>query len=416
MSYIRLLFQPIPRWLWLGQTLSATGSRLHSLALLWIAYQLTGSALAMGATGVLDSIVATVVGLAGSAYADRRDRLLMAALVDTARAVFVLALPCLIWTGHLHYIWLLVFSVVMGAFDALFDPAFEGALPGLMDRQTFYTLAGLLDTPSRLARIFGPGFAGMLLTVLPVSGFFVLDALSFAASAISILRVRQLSPESRSTSNRDGSAFTWHSGLKGLRFIAGHRPLLIVFSMDFVGNLGFPVFSLGGVMLMTHSLHAGLAGYGWFIGAYGIGSLFGNGLSGNWNVPIPRPIQATGGWLGIGLAFAGMGLVHSLAADLCLSAFAGAFGAMAHVSRAAYLASEVPSGMLSKVHGVRNINGVVSSAIGMAVCGVLLDRTGVLSAFMVIGLAVALVDGWMLWRLGRFTLQRKKTIVPTTSL
>ena len=77
--------------LWLGQLLSAFGTQLNSLALVWIAVETGGEnagfVVAAGATGRL------LFSLIGGAYADRVDRQKMMVRCDVLCAIAVATLP-----------------------------------------------------------------------------------------------------------------------------------------------------------------------------------------------------------------------------------------------------------------------------------------------------------------------------------
>lgn len=176
------------------------------------------------------------------------------------------------------------------------------------------------------------------------------------------------------------------------RIVRTSRSLVAIFAIDALGNIGFPAYSLGALVLASSRLHAGAGGYGLLIAAYGLGSLLGNLIVGNlgssrWSVPL-----AVGRWSGIGLGFVGLALSHSLGWAIAAVALAGCCGATAHVSRATYIGQTVPDQHLAKVHSLRSISTTAAGAAGTALMGWLMDR---LPPELVIGItgAALLVAG-----------------------
>ena len=401
MSYIRLLRQRVPLTLWLGQVVSEAGDRLYSMAMLWLALQLTGSAAAMAVMAIAQSLTLTVVGLVAGAVVDRVNRLHVAIMVDGMRAVVVLAIPVAHILGALNIDLLIVTGTIMGALDGIFSPAFESVLPSLVSRDAFHSLAGLMDTPSRFARLFGSGSAGVLLGILSVEGFFWLDAVSFGISTLSLGLVtwwrRHDDGVVVPAIRRD--RHLWSDVKAGVQTVLSDSRTLSIFIVDGVGNVAFAAFTLGGLLLAVRELHVGLGGYGELIAAYGVGSLVGNGIAGNLPLARFRFILSVSGWLGIGCGFIVLGTAQSMWVALVGTAFAGACGSMAHVSRAIFMASHIPSGNLGKVYSLRNIVSTVASTVGTGLCGRLLGvwsgsrvivTGGVLMVIMDIGVLLGL--------------------------
>jgi DHA3 family macrolide efflux protein-like MFS transporter len=277
MRYLNLLRRPGPLLLWVGQVTSTAGDRLYLMAMLWLALQLTGSTQSMAAVSLFESIPLVLVGLIGGALIDRRDRLRLMIGIDMVRAVLVLALPLLYLAGRLHPWHLMAVAVGMGAVGALFDPALQATLPAMVAPGEFAGLAGLMDTPSRFARLLGPGLAGILLTFMPAAHFFTLDSATFAVSAISLIFVLLRWPPPAQPAKVRPARNLLREIPVGWQTLRSDSNLLAFLAVDGVGNLGFPAYTLGGLVLATGRLHAGVGGYGLLLAAYGIGSLAGRG-------------------------------------------------------------------------------------------------------------------------------------------
>jgi len=394
MSYLVLLRRRVPMVLWIGQVGSTIGDRLYSMAMLWIALQLTGSAEAMGVTAIAESLTVTVAGLFSGVVIDRVNRIKLSVMIDCARAVVVLMIPVANFFGHLNIGLLIATGVIMGALNGIFSPAFQSLLPTLVQKEEFYGFAGLMDTPSRFAQLFGSGSAGTLLGIIPVVGFFELDSVSFGISILSLLFVARLFVQTdrlQMPTPRPRRKFT-ADFLTGFQIVFSCYRMMCLFIADGVGNLLFVAYTLGGLILATHELKIGLGGYGWFIAAYGVGSLAGNFVSGNITMTSTRFFLSVSGWLGIGVGFVVIGLFHSSLTAMAGLILAGFCGSVAHVSRATFLADTVPHEDLGKVYSLRNILVTVSGSAGTLFIGNLLDHWSASRVILIAGMVISSLD------------------------
>lgn len=398
----------MPLVLWLGQVGSTIGDRLYSTAMLWIALQLTGSAEAMGVTAIAQSLTLTVVGLFSGVLIDRMNKFRISVAVDCARAIVVLIIPLAHFLGHLNIGLLICTGVIMGALNGIFSPSFQSVLPDLVKREEFYGLAGLMDTPARFAQLFGSGSAGALLSVIPVVGFFEIDSISFGISVLSLVFVSRLFTRADGAPRAVPHARNFASDLlAGFGVVFSSYRMLCLFIADGIGNLLFVAYTLGGLILATHELKIGLGGYGWFIAAYGVGSLVGNFVAGNITMKSARFFLSISGWLGIGIGFVVMGLFHSAVIAMVVLTFAGFCGSIAHVSRATFLADAVPRENLGKVYSLRNILVTVCGTVGIIVVGNLLDHWLASRVILVSGTVITLLDFILLSSLFGVTLFKR---------
>ena len=95
-------------------------------------------------------------------------------------------------SGHPTALPLIVAIVVLAASQAVFQPALQSVLPGLLpDRALLPAANALMDTTDRSARLLGPGLVALLAASLPAVHFMSLDAVSFLLSAFALLLIRR---------------------------------------------------------------------------------------------------------------------------------------------------------------------------------------------------------------------------------
>lgn len=181
-----VLARPHLLLLWSAQVLSAIGDRLFEIAAVWLSVRLVGSE--AGYVLTAGAVARLVVGLLGGVLADRYDRQRLLVMADVIRCVTILTLPLATLFGTITLSHLALVAAVSGGLSALFEPTLQASLPTLApDTRTLQVLNGLLDVTARLARIIGPGLAGLLIALVPLEHFFTLDALTFGISALAVL-------------------------------------------------------------------------------------------------------------------------------------------------------------------------------------------------------------------------------------
>jgi MFS family permease len=100
------------RWFWLARLAHSASMEMGSVALGWLAYQLTGSALALGWVASARSIARLILSLYGGALADRLQKRQVLIWARAAMLANVLAIAILILTGAVQAWHLVAYSAV----------------------------------------------------------------------------------------------------------------------------------------------------------------------------------------------------------------------------------------------------------------------------------------------------------------
>ena len=366
MPVLRLLRQPVPLALWLGQLFSVTGDKLYGMAVLWLVLQLTGSAKLMAAVSAAESVCYVLAGLLGSGLIARSRRLPMLIRLDLLSAVVIALVPVGYLLGVRSILLLIVVATAASLVAALFDPALQAALPEVVPAADLQPIVALTDSTDRLARVLGPGSAGLLLLVLPEIHLFTLDAATFLASAAALAfaaRRRASAPPGAGTRGAPRGAV-----LDGLREILRRRSLRVGLAVRGSCNLAWPAFTIGVPFELVHRLHTGLGSYGLLLGVFGLGNLAGNLLSGNPRTGRHLLAIYCLAWSLVGTGFLGLALAPSLAVAALATAWMGIFTPLANVSMDAHIAAVVQPDRLQRVYALqRSVVAGASAAGGFAV-------------------------------------------------
>ncbi|MEV4915446.1 MFS transporter [Streptomyces tirandamycinicus] len=339
LGYVRLLRQGPVLLLWGAQTLSVFGDRLYAMAIMWIAWQEAGAA-AMGLVAVAESVPYIVLGTVGRKVVARFASLRRLAVVDVARAGLVAALP-LAWEA-LGVPGMLACAVLLGVSGALFDPNLGALVPELVDKRDVQAVNGLMDLTGRIARIAGPGAAGVLLTLVPRQSLFWLDGATFVVSALAlVLLAARTTPAASSDTKEAGSTIRPQA-----RALLRMRPDTAV--AIGVHGAGIAAHSVALVLpaFLAARLDAGAAAYGAALAATGAGALAANGFAGNLRLPANRPAFYCGTWAASGLVLSAIALTNSMASLLLVSALLGVVNPFLQVTLSTHLSSFPPAARL----------------------------------------------------------------------
>ncbi|WP_457158838.1 MFS transporter [Modestobacter sp. SYSU DS0875] len=211
-------------------TLSTIGDELARVALTVLVYQRTDSALLSAITFAISYLPWVLVGPVLASLADRfpRHRVLIAS--DVARAVLVAAMAV---PGTPLPVLLALLLVV-----ALCAPPFEAARSALMadvlegDRYAVGT--SLTGVASQASQLIGFLLGGALITALSPSAALLINAGTFAVSALWLTRGLRRRP-APAAEEEVGSI--WRDTAGGLRFIARSPRLLAIVTVLWVGAL-----------------------------------------------------------------------------------------------------------------------------------------------------------------------------------
>ena len=177
--------------LWTGQSVSELGSVVTRNAIPTAAViTLHANALQVGILVASASMAVLLVGLFAGALVDRSRRRPLVIAADTIRALVVLSIPVTAVAGTLRIEQLYAVAFVEAAFGSVFDIAYRTYLPSLLPEQRLLEGNAKIGMTGAIAEIGGPGLGGLLVQLITAPMALLVDAVSYAVSAISIAAIR----------------------------------------------------------------------------------------------------------------------------------------------------------------------------------------------------------------------------------
>src|SRR5687768_11001591 len=212
--------------------LSTAGDELARVALTVLVYQRTSSPLLSALTFAIGYLPWLLGGPLLSAFADRLPRHRVLIATDAARAVLLagMAIPGM----PLPAMLVLLFLVSLGS------PPFESARSALMadvlDGDRYAVATSLTNITLQLAQVIGFVVAGALVAVLNPSAALLIDAATFAVSALWLWARLQRRPAPVSETGQARRTL-WQDTGDGLRLIGRSPRLLAIVGLLWVATL-----------------------------------------------------------------------------------------------------------------------------------------------------------------------------------
>ncbi len=220
--------------LWSGQLVSNIGTAISSLALMFYAYGLTGSPMAMAILAMVETVpVVLFAGFVG-VYVDQWNRKNIMVVSDIVRAIAILLTPLTIYFPKflptIYWVYLLTFIFAIA--NAWFFPARSASIPNLVEDDELVAANSLSQMTFQVVQLVVPPVGGILVELLAPDYFlaFAITSSTFIFSAIALRGIRtNLIPKH----DRTNTEPLRRQIIEGGKFVAGNAILsfLFVFAM-----------------------------------------------------------------------------------------------------------------------------------------------------------------------------------------
>lgn len=365
--------------LWAGQAVSFIGDPISMVALVILIANITHDASAVGGV-LLVRLIPTLAGPFIGVLADRLDRRVILVSSDLARAAITVGF---IFVRDLPSLYVLAF--LWGLARTLFNPTIRAAFPSVVGSGDMTRANSIISGTFSFSFMVGPALGGVLVATVGVNMAFLLDALTFLASAAFLALI----PFARPRQEENGSFM--QEFRDGLRYLASARvPLALVVGAS-LAVLTTNFVASAEVFLAKRTFSAGDTGYGLVVSLWGAGMVLGSavmGVLGDRIKLLPFFFLATSGYA---LTLAGVGLSPTFAIALCVLAAAGISNGIDNVSADTLLQQLIPENFLGRVFAVRFLGFSVGEAVAYPAGGLLVDSIGVRHTYLLAGFLTAVV-------------------------
>ena len=383
------------RLFFFGQLVSVIGTWMQTVAIGWLVYQLSNSALTLGILKFLSAIPITLLTLVGGAVADRIEKRRVVVITESVAMVLAFVLAALVYFGVVRIWHIALLGLLEGITDAFDIPTRQSFVVEMVGKDDLMNAIALNSSLFNGARVFGPALAGVLIGVVGVTGCFFLNGVSYLAVVGAYLAMRLPAVPQRTERKP-----MWHETLEALRYVRSHRVLRTVISLVTVVSLfGWP-YSVLLPVFARDVLHVDASGYGYLMAANGVGALLGAlSLASLGDSPHKRKLFY-GGLFG----FCGMLCVFALSRVYWLSAVAlagsGFFMIIFFATANTSVQTRVPDELRGRVMGIYVLAFLGLTPFGSLVAGAIAKATSA-SFTVTLGALICIVAGLITMRLMR---------------
>jgi MFS family permease len=375
----RSLREPNFRRYFVGHAVSVVGTWAQRVAQDWLVLTLTDSGVALGISAVLQFGPVLLLGMWGGAVVDRTDRRRLLMATQAAQAVLAAALGALALAGVVQLWMVYALALALGVVTVLDTPARQALVGEMVGPADYVNAQALSSTVHNAGRLVGPAIAGLLIATTGVGIAFVVNAVSFLAVLVGLMRMNPaaLRPRASPAGRRK------HQAREGLRYVRRTPDLWATLLLVGIVALFGQNFRVVLPLLAQDTFHSGPEVYGYLTAALGLGAVLGALFS------AARETATSWGLLLSCLAFGAVNLVTA-AAPVLVAAYA-AMVAMGFVNivfntlgRSVLLLGSDP-GMHGRVLALHGLVFLGSTPFGGPLLGWICEALGARAGFVVAG-------------------------------
>ncbi len=254
-----------------GQIISTIGTWMQSVALPWLALQLTHNGLLVGLVLAAQFMPVLLGSQFGGVVADRYRKRSVLLVTQALFMIPSFALYLVSAGGHAEY-WMLVVAALATGTINLFDvPSRQAFVIEMVGKQDLMNAIALNSSVFNGAAVIGPAIAGLVIGAFGVPLCFLANAVSYLAAIIALLLMRDLPALVREREQQpwltriaQGASYARREPVVGTLLV-----VVAVFSLFAMNRLTLiPLFA-------DEVLHVGAEGFGFLMGSMGLGALAG---------------------------------------------------------------------------------------------------------------------------------------------
>jgi MFS family permease len=254
-----------------GQVISTVGTWMQSVAMPWLALELTHSGLLVGLVLAAQFTPVLIGGPFGGIVADRYRKRNVLLATQSLFTIPSFALFAVSATGHAQYWMVIVAAFAAGAINMFDVPARQAFVFEMVGRQDLMNAIALNSSVFNASAVIGPAVAGLVIAAVGVPICFLANSVSYLAAIVALLMMRDLPAVEPHVAQLpfpksllEGASYARHHPVVGMLLVA-----VAVFSLFAMNRLTLiPLFA-------DQVLHVGAHGFGFLLASMGLGALVG---------------------------------------------------------------------------------------------------------------------------------------------
>lgn len=386
----------MPSWkkvftiIWTGQLFSTLSSAIVGYSVVfWLSME-TKSAEVLALSTIAALLPQLILGPFTGVLIDRWDRRRTMIVADVFIAVCSAIMGFLFLKGSVKVEYIYILLVLRSVGSAFHVPAMQASVPLLAPESELIRIAGVNQVIQSVSTIAGPALAALLISVLNMTYVLFIDVAGAAIACISLLLVHIPNPERKADAPAPHLFREMKEGLHEIYSRPGLKWLFIfiILTTFFI----MPIAALFPLMTINH-FSGGTYQMSMIEVAWGIGMLAGGALLGIKTLKVNEIILINSTYilLGLTLAFSGVlpatgfwiFIILTFFGGISMSVYSGAFMVV--------MQTTIDPAALGRVFSFYGSVTMLPSMIGLMQTGLIADRIGVPNAFVISGVAIAVL-------------------------
>jgi len=268
------------RFVFGANVVSMIGSGMNAAAVAWYILQATHSTIALGTFAVVQTVPAILLLPFTGVIIDREDRRRLVMMLDAARAVIILVVAILAFSGQAKIWELYAMNTLVAAGFWMFWPTITALIQELTPEDEFVHANTFLLAGVQGGWLIAGAIVGFVYNKIGLGGVLLADFSTYVVSFLCYFAVRKgrhvvpRPAELHADIVAAETAFQkfFREMREGLQFLRGHREIVML-------GLSWALFlsaMMTGVVvtapLADQIFHKGAVGYGWLNGGWGVGA------------------------------------------------------------------------------------------------------------------------------------------------
>ena len=258
------------RFLWFGMLFAQASMQINVVARSWLAYSISGSAVALGLVALARGLPMSMLSLLGGAIADRSDKRTLLIIVQFSLAALSLVNALLVHLNMIRIWHLVVIGLFQGVIFAFNMPTRAALIPEVVPKDSISNALALNSSGMNLNRILAPSLAGVLIASHPAVAFDVVAGF-YLAAGLMLFRLPKTKVDKTALKRNAFGDIAY-----GITYMFSNHKLLALIAMAFIPTMiGMPYRQLLPVF-QQDVLHVGPKALGLMYTLVGIGAFIGS--------------------------------------------------------------------------------------------------------------------------------------------
>jgi predicted MFS family arabinose efflux permease len=377
------------RLLFSGLVISLTGSWAYNVALVVYVFGATHSTGWVAAAWMTRYLTALVASPFGGLVADRVERVRLMVGLDVLAFAFQVLLA-VVAALNAPVVLALVLAALTSVTTSTYDPAARAATPAVVGEDHLATANSMQSALEQLAIIVGPAVGAVLLLLGPPAVVFIVNAATFAASALVVSRMRTRNQPADITEG--GTAGPLQQMAAGFKAFVSSPTIVLLAGFSILATFVAGTDTVLFVVVSKDLLGTGSSGFGYLLAAVGLGGILASALV-NRIAAAPRlGAIIVAGMCVFCLPTALMPFVHSPVIAALIQVVRGAGTLVVDVLAITALQRLVAPQVIARVFGVFFALILAAVSLGALVAPLLLNAAGLTNTLLIMGFAIPVIS------------------------